>query len=150
TVRACPRSLVRFTPESGQIADIAGCPLCATSRHSQCSTCHSPNGIYGISYSLRLDACELDHLAPLLRFVGDEPAKVCGRDDKRRASKVGKPRLDLGIGEGGVNLSVELVDNFHGRGLGNANAKHYARLVAWDELVHGRDVWQPLPASGGR
>src|SRR5262249_2467848 len=71
---------------------------------------YSRNGIYGISFSLLLDACELDHLAPLFGFLGDEPAKVCGRDDKRRASKVGKPRLDLGIGEGGVNLSVELVD----------------------------------------
>jgi hypothetical protein len=28
---------VRFTPESGQSADMLACPLCATSRHMQCS-----------------------------------------------------------------------------------------------------------------
>ena len=33
---------------------------------------------------------------------------------------------------------------------GNANAKHCASLVAWDELAHGREVSQPLPANSGR
>jgi len=31
---------VRFTPESGQMADISGCPLCAKSGHSHCSKKH--------------------------------------------------------------------------------------------------------------
>jgi len=43
----------------------------------------------------RLDVGSPDHLGPLLGFVGDE------RADKGRASQVGKPRLDLGIGEPG-------------------------------------------------
>jgi hypothetical protein len=48
--------------------------------------------------SLHLDVRRPDNLAPLFSFVGDEPAEVGGRDDKRRASQVGKPRLDFGIG----------------------------------------------------
>src|SRR5262245_10449865 len=53
----------------------------------------------GTAVSVRLDVGRPDHLAPLLGFVGDELAEIGGRADKRRASKVGKPRLYLGIGE---------------------------------------------------
>ena len=38
-----------------------------------------------------LMAGELDHLAPLLGFVGDELAEVGGRARKRRAAEVGEP-----------------------------------------------------------
>ena len=48
--------------------------------------------------SVRLDAGELDHLAPLLRFVGYELSKVGRRAWKRGGAQVGKPRLHLGIG----------------------------------------------------
>src|SRR5215813_5535479 len=68
----------------------------------------SPNGRYGtldrVTASVRLDVEGPDDVAPLLGFVGDEPAKVCGRDDKRRASKVVKPCLHLGSGEARVDL----------------------------------------------
>src|SRR5262245_13565528 len=57
--------------------------------------------------SVWLDVCRSHHLAPLLGFVGDELTEIGGRAHKRRASKVGKPRLDLGIGEAGVDLLVE-------------------------------------------
>src|SRR5215813_11337647 len=50
--------------------------------------------------SVRLDAGELDHLAPLLRFVGYELSKIGRRAWKRGGAQVGKPRLHLGIGEG--------------------------------------------------
>src|SRR5262245_19755846 len=52
---AASRSHVHFTPQSEQSAVRLACPLSAKSRHSQCSrhhlvsTCHSPNGSYGIS-----------------------------------------------------------------------------------------------------
>ena len=36
--------------------------------------------------SLRLDACELDHLGPLLGFVGDELAEVDRRERKHCAT----------------------------------------------------------------
>lgn len=60
---------------------------------------------------LRLDVGSPDHLGPLLSFFGDELRKVGGRAAKHRAVQVGKPRLDLGIGEAGIDLLVELVDN---------------------------------------
>src|SRR5262249_53001921 len=88
----------------------------------------------GSAGSICLDACELHHLAPLLGFLGDQLAEVCGRDDKRRASKVGKPRLDLGIGEARVDLLVELVDDLHWRVFGYADAIPVARLIARHEL----------------
>jgi hypothetical protein len=46
----------------------------------------------GVRGSVRLDVRELDHLGPLLGFVGDELAEVAGRSRKRRAAQVGKPR----------------------------------------------------------
>src|SRR4029450_2665127 len=69
---------------------------------------------YGMSRAglLRLDVGGLDHLAPFLGFVGDELAKVCGRDDKQRAPQVGKACLDLRIGEARVDLPVELINDF--------------------------------------
>src|SRR5262249_7325974 len=88
---------------------------------------HSRNGRYGIFRrgsrgSLGLDVGRPDHLAPLLGVVGDELSEIDGRADKRRASKVGKPRLHLGIGEAGVDLLVELVDDLRRRVLGYADA----------------------------
>jgi len=65
--------------------------------------------------SLRLDVEGPDDVAPLLGFLGDELAKVGGRTRKHGAVEIGKPRLDLGIGEAGIDLLVELVDDFGGR-----------------------------------
>src|SRR6266436_1708820 len=50
--------------------------------------------------SFRLGAGKLDHLGPLLGFVGDKLSEVGGRDDKHRCSQIGKPRFQLRIGEG--------------------------------------------------
>src|SRR6516164_924323 len=57
--------------------------------------------------SLRLDVGGPDHLAPLFGFVGDEFAEVRGRTWQRGAPQFGKPRLHLGVREGGVDLPVE-------------------------------------------
>src|SRR5215813_13251841 len=46
-----------------------------------------------LAVSLRLDAGELDHLAPLLGFVRDQLAEVGGRARQRRTPHVGKARL---------------------------------------------------------
>jgi hypothetical protein len=58
------------------------------------------------SASLRLDVEGPDDVAPLLRFVGDELAKVGGRKREHGAAEIGKPRLDIGIGEASVDLLV--------------------------------------------
>jgi hypothetical protein len=46
--------------------------------------------------SLSLDVKGPDEVAPLVRFVGDELAKVSGRKRERVATQVGKPRLRIG------------------------------------------------------
>src|SRR5262245_32959314 len=59
--------------------------------------------------SLRLDASELDHLAPLLGLVDDQLAELGRRSRQRRAAEVGEARPHLGVGERRVDLLVELV-----------------------------------------
>src|SRR5262249_43822549 len=54
------------------------------------------------STSLQLDVEGPDEVTPLLRFVGDELAKVSGRKRERVATQTGKPRLVLWIGEASV------------------------------------------------
>jgi hypothetical protein len=49
-----------------------------------------------LAVSLRLDAGELDHLAPLLGFLRDQLAEVGGRHRHRHAAQIGKPRFILG------------------------------------------------------
>src|SRR6516225_9388988 len=63
-------------------------------------------GIDGGSASLHLDVEGPDKFAPLLRFVGDEFAKVSGRKRERVATQIGKPRLVLPIGEGSVDPGI--------------------------------------------
>src|SRR6516164_9745525 len=87
--------------------------------------------IDGGSASLRLDVEGPDEVAPLLRFVADELAKVSGRKRERVATEVGKPRLVLRIGEACVDLFVELVDDLGGRRLRCADAVPAARLITW-------------------
>jgi hypothetical protein len=72
--------------------------------------------------SVHLDASELDHPGPLLGFVGDQFFKIGGREREYVATQVGKPRLDLGVGEPGIDLLVELVDDLGRRGLRRSNA----------------------------
>src|SRR5262245_33559505 len=90
--------------------------------------------------TLRLDVGRPHHLAPLLGVVSDELAEICGRADKRRASKVGKPRLHLGIGEAGVDLLVEPIDDLGGRVPGHADAVPETRFVARHKLTDSRRV----------
>src|SRR5215831_7148456 len=72
--------------------------------------------------SIRFDAQELHDLTPFLGFVGDELGEVRGRGREHGTTEVGKPRLHLGIGEAGVDLLVELVDDLRRRVLGYADA----------------------------
>src|SRR5262249_49502168 len=86
-----------------------------------------PEGNYGISRgavagSFRLDARELDHIAPLFGLFGNELSKVGRRARKHRAAQVGKPSLHLGISQSQVDLLIELVNNFGWRVPGRADA----------------------------
>src|SRR2546427_236221 len=77
-------------------------------------------------------------------LVSDELAEVGGGTGKNRTAEIAEPSLYLGVGEAGIGLLVELLDNLGGRVLGRAEAIHEARLVARDELAHGRHVRQRL------
>src|SRR5262249_50913566 len=99
--------------------------------------------------SVRLDAGELDHLAPLLGFLSDQLAEVSGRTRKHRATEVSEPRFDVGIGEAGIDLLVELVDDFGGRVFGRADPVPNTCLVARHELTDGRNIGQRVPARRG-
>ena len=68
--------------------------------------------------SIGFEARKLDHLRPFLSFVGNELAERRSRSRKYRHTRVGKPPLDVGIGEASINLSVELIDDVDGRVLG--------------------------------
>ena len=81
---------------------------------------------YGIwtrtAISVRLDVGRPDHLAPFLGVVGDELAKVGGREREHVATEIGKPRPYLEIGEARIDLFVELRDDLSRRILGCAEA----------------------------
>jgi hypothetical protein len=62
--------------------------------------------ISAVGKLLCLRARKLDHFGPLFGFVGYELAEVGGRYRQRRAAHLSNSRLDLGIGETGINLNV--------------------------------------------
>src|ERR1700689_3918408 len=72
--------------------------------------------------SLRLDVRELDHLGPFLGFIGDELAQIGRRTGEWHGAQSGKPRLQRGVGEAGIDRLVELVEDVGRRGLGRAAA----------------------------
>src|SRR5262245_27907111 len=97
--------------------------------------------------SLRLDVGRADHLGPLLGFVGNELAEVGRRACERVATRLSHPCFDLRIGERGVGLLVELVDDFSGRARRRAEPEPDARFIARHELAHRRNVRQRLRAG---
>src|SRR5947209_20618502 len=102
----------------------------------------------GIAGSIRFDARELDHLAPLLGFLSDELAEVGRRARKCGGAPLGKPRLHLGIGKGRVDLRVELVDDLGRRVARRADAGPEAKLIARREFGNRREVRKHRRASG--
>src|SRR6266540_776237 len=59
-------------------------------------------------------------------------------------------RFDRGVGEAGIDLPIELVNNVGGRVLGRADAEPLARLIARHEFSHSWDARQRLRARRGR
>ena len=61
--------------------------------------------------SRRIDVGDPNHFAPLRDFVSDERAKVGRRTTQRCTAEIGESLFYLWIGEDGVNLMIELVDD---------------------------------------
>src|SRR5437660_2781733 len=97
---------------------------------------------YAVRKSVQLNAREFDYLGPLLGLVRDEPAEIGGRAGKHCSAQVGEPRLHPGVGESGVDLLVELLDDLGWRAPGRAEAVPPGGLVAWHEIPHGWDIRQ--------
>jgi len=89
---------------------------------------------------LGLDVGRPDHLCPFLGFVGDELAEVGGRTRKHSGSQVSKPLLQFGIGQDGIDLPAELVDDLGWCLRGHADAVPSACLKARQKFVDSRDV----------
>ncbi len=85
---------------------------------------------------------ELDHLAPFLGFVGDQFAELGGRHRHRDAAEIGDAFLDLGVGEAGGDLAVELGDDIGRRVLRRADALPGEGLIAGHEIGHRRQIRQ--------
>src|SRR5215813_10198849 len=98
------------------------------------------DGISG--WSPRLNVRKLHHLAPLLSFLRNELAEVAGRAWKCGGTQLGKPRLHVGISEGGVDLLVEFVNNLYGRVAWRADAGPEAKLIARNKSGHCGNVGQ--------
>src|SRR6266568_5711137 len=92
--------------------------------------------------SFRLGARRLDHFAPFIDLLHEELAEISRRAWKHRAAQVGEVRPHLRIGEGGVNLLVEYVDDLSGSIPGYAKSIGSARLVARQNIADRRHVRQ--------
>src|SRR5262249_43629275 len=99
-----------------------------------------------IRRSLRLDIGCSDHLAPLAGRIGDEFCEFSGCQLHRLKAQAHKARFNIGFGDDGVDILVELFDNLGGSTLQRTNAPPSAGLVARHELIHGRNLRQHLRA----
>jgi hypothetical protein len=61
--------------------------------------------------SCRIDVGYPNDFAPFGDFIGDELMKISRRTTKRCATDIGEPLLHFRIGEHGVDLMVERIDN---------------------------------------
>src|ERR1043166_5782848 len=80
--------------------------------------------------SLRLDACKLNHLAPLIGFVHQELPEIRPRTREDRDAQIRKPHLDFRISQSRGDLVMEPVNNFGSDALRRADTVPPAGLVA--------------------
>ena len=80
-----------------------------------------------------------EYLAPLFGFLGDELTEAGGRARKHRDPQSVEPRFYSGIGETGIDLLVELINDFGGCVLWRADAEPDTRT---------RSPAQTRPQSG--
>src|SRR5262249_8786294 len=91
--------------------------------------------------SLRLDASGLEHLAPLLGFIGEELAEFRGRHRQRHGAEVGQSSLYPWIRKRGVDFSIEPVDDAGRSVLGCAEADQKGCFIARQKFADGWEVW---------
>src|SRR5262245_1433311 len=120
-LRPCPNKILT-TPRSG-----AGGPLAAGRKGPFRARCERFEFLprtgfmeywIGTAASVCFDVRRPDHLGPLLCFVGDEVAERAGTHRHRLAAELYQLRLDFQIGKRGIDLPVELVDDFGRRAFG--------------------------------
>src|SRR5262249_5127797 len=102
-----------------------------------------------LAWSLRLDVGGSDHLGPLLGFAGDEHAEIAWRATEDNAAEVRELSPQLGIGEAGIDLLVEHVDDVGRCVCRCAETEPCARLVARHEVAHYRNFRQYVSARCG-
>src|SRR4029453_2457366 len=90
------------------------------------------------------DAGRADDLRPFLGIVDDELAEISGRARKYLRAQIVEPGLVFGIGQPGIDRTVELVDDVRRRAPRRADALPADALVAGPELADGRKVRQQL------
>src|SRR5262249_18707787 len=98
---------------------------------------------------VHLDVERPHHLAPLLGLLGKELREIGRRAGKRHAAGLGKPCPEAGIGEGGVDLPVERIDDLSRRVLRCADADPGTRLITGYKVRYGRDLRQRCRARRG-
>ncbi len=72
--------------------------------------------------SRRIDIGDPNDFTPLRDFFGDKLGKLGGRTANGTAAHIGKPLLHLGIGQDGVDLTIELADDRSRRVLRRTNS----------------------------
>src|SRR5215470_5703921 len=97
-----------------------------------------------------LDIGDRNQFAPLLGFVGDVLRELRRRTREHDDTQVGKPRLNLGIGEARVDLRVDLVDDPDWRVPGSSDAAPATRLETGHGFSDRRDVRQRLQTCRSR
>src|SRR5215510_12065352 len=80
--------------------------------------------------SLRLDARELDHLAPLSGFIHQQPPEIRRRTREDRDAQIREPHLDFRISQSRGDLVMEPVNNFGSDALRRTDTVPPAGLVA--------------------
>ena len=92
-------------------------------------------------------ARELDDLAPLLGFLGNQLAEFLGRAADQHAAEIVELRLHPGLGQHRVDLAVELVHDLPGRLSWRAHAVPCGGLVAFERIRRSPAGPEPRPAG---
>src|SRR5262249_61813030 len=80
----------------------------------------------------------------------DELAELGWRAQKWCTSQIGNPGSHFWVIEGGADLLVEPVDDFHRHVLWRNDAVPLARFISGDNFTYGRDIRRAVEARRGR
>src|SRR5262245_59723536 len=131
TIWGRKRGTADIGPSAGARCTVASDPSATSARVVRVSGRYSE---FLTAWSHWLDACELDHLCPLVGLSGNERAEVGWRAGKDRASEFSKARLYLGIGEARVHFLIEFLHDVGRRIPRRTQPEPSARLVTSQEL----------------